>query len=106
MSASTKRRRFLTIQVVCGRYDSDTAPWIESEQIAIAGNDDLGLRRKSEFEVFVVLGVPAICHRFLGFNDDGRCREQIQDPLDPPWREVARKFRASDNLADLFLNRV
>lgn len=77
------------------------APRVQHQQILITGHDDLGTSGQGQFQVAVVLGVPAVPDLLARLDPECRSREQFEDFAASVVRQNPRELWPCQNLGNL-----
>jgi len=85
--------------------DANTAPGVQIEEIAVAGNDDVGADRGGKFEILVVLRVTTVGNGEFRLDPDGGVGDQRQNSRPVFVRQVAGELRTCEYVADFSLDR-
>ncbi|MGA9867600.1 MAG: hypothetical protein WBQ75_14315, partial [Acetobacteraceae bacterium] len=83
-----------------GAHDPDAAPRVQDQKVPVTRHDDAGLGRDREFEVDVVLHVPAVSHDCLRLDPDRRSGEETEDFSSVLVGKVARELRSPQYVID------
>lgn len=81
--------------------DRDSSKWIQLQQIAVAGNEDIGSAIDGNFQELIVLGIATALHRMGHFNDDSQSTQQVHKLVPVLVFQVAVKFRATQHFTQL-----
>lgn len=88
--------------------DADASPWIEHEQIGIAGDDGTRATGQSQFKKFIVVGIPAVANFFpqgrIG-KHHGSFAPSPQQRLASPSGHVAIQLGPHEHIGQFVISR-